>query len=154
MKNRGNGYRLNSVNNRNLIVQFTANLREFNSNKMSLLANNCQRLSLIGRSFLKSAAAAQCVPIQKVSQKYVSKKWPGYHVIYNLDNVKHISILNRLKLQVSIIAGIGIPTMTALEVTFGLTAALVQNATFMCEFYIININMKKKVNEIWMKFIQ
>ncbi|XP_015112673.1 transmembrane protein 186 [Diachasma alloeum] len=99
---------------------------------MSLLANNCRRLTSLSSSFLRSpVVSSQFVPHQNASKKYESKKWPGYHVIYSLPDVKRVSLMSRLKLQVTVISGIAIPAVCLMEVNWGLTSAFVHNATFM-----------------------
>ncbi|XP_011308603.1 transmembrane protein 186 [Fopius arisanus] len=99
---------------------------------MVLFTNNCWRMTFTSRNFLRSSAVSyQLIPHQKASKKYESKKWPGYHVIYNLENVKTISILNRLKLHTTIVSGVTIPMIITSEVTLGLTSAFVHNATFL-----------------------
>ncbi|XP_063995789.1 transmembrane protein 186-like [Diachasmimorpha longicaudata] len=96
---------------------------------MSLLVNNCWRLTSLSRGFLRSSVvSSQFVPHQNSSGKFESKKWPGYHVIYNLPHVKRLSIINRMKLKGTILSSISIPAVLLMEVNLGTLSAMAHNA--------------------------
>ncbi|KAK0085379.1 hypothetical protein PV325_005330 [Microctonus aethiopoides] len=94
---------------------------------MALLLNNCKKLGLCSMQLLRSSSAASQIIARHSS--YQSKMFPGYSVIYCLDPIRTVCIINRLKRNSTIVAGVMLPVSYGLEMASLLPYSVA--ATFM-----------------------
>lgn len=80
---------------------------------MALFINNCKKLSLRSMQLLRSSSAASQIIARHSS--YESKMFPGYSVIYCLDPIRTVCIINRVKRNSTIVAGVMLPASYVLE---------------------------------------
>ncbi|XP_008544189.1 transmembrane protein 186 [Microplitis demolitor] len=99
---------------------------------MSLLTANCARLNLY-RHLLRTSVSSQLAARTSTSKPtlYESKRFPGYQVLYNFENIKNVSLVNRLKYRMSILSCIVIPSSMLLEVTNLMPLSMSEAFTFL-----------------------
>lgn len=111
---------------------------------MSLLTANCARLNLY-RHLLRTSVSSQLAARTSTSKPtlYESKRFPGYQVLYNFENIKNVSLVNRLKYRMSILSCIVIPSSMLLEVTNLMPLSMSEAFTFLSELMIVNLSILK-----------
>ncbi|KAK0168814.1 hypothetical protein PV327_002581 [Microctonus hyperodae] len=102
---------------------------------MALLLNNCKKLSLCSMQLLRSSSAASQIIARHSS--YESKMFPGYNVIYCLDSIRSVCMINRLKRNSTIIAGVALPASYGLEAMSYLPFEIA--ATFMLSAFSLSV---------------
>lgn len=87
---------------------------------MSLLSATCRRINPYRHLLCTSVSPQSIARTSSTAPKntYDSKKFAGYKVLYNLDTIKNISIVNRLKYRMTIAAAVILPGCSALD-SFG-----------------------------------
>lgn len=79
---------------------------------MTMFAANCSKLSLSSVQLLRLSVTSQII---SRPSSYESRLFPDYEVIYRLNTIKNVSIMNRMKYNTTVFAGITMPLAKAAE---------------------------------------
>ncbi|CAD6201458.1 GSCOCG00000258001-RA-CDS [Cotesia congregata] len=100
---------------------------------MSLLSATCRRINAYRHLVCTSVSPLSIARTLSTAPQntYDSKKFAGYKVLYNLETIKNISILNRLKYRMTIAAAVIVPGCSALDSLGFLSADFSQPLSFL-----------------------